>query len=103
MDAYPLRLDNAYFTSGRFGIEPPAAPFRGCPVIVPPGYSRPVIRVADYLELLEAEHLPRRPRPLTPRSRVGDVYVTSRTRVRHVTWRPGGVVLTERRAQLTRP
>jgi hypothetical protein len=28
--------------------------FRGCPVIVPPGYSRPVIRVGDYLELLEA-------------------------------------------------
>jgi hypothetical protein len=28
--------------------------FRGCPVIVPPGYSRPVIRVGDYFELLEA-------------------------------------------------
>jgi hypothetical protein len=27
--------------------------FRGCAVIVPPGYSRPVIRVRDYLELVE--------------------------------------------------
>ncbi len=27
--------------------------FRGCPVVVPPGYSRPAIRVADYLALIE--------------------------------------------------
>jgi hypothetical protein len=27
--------------------------FRACPVVVLPGYSRPAIRVADYLELLE--------------------------------------------------
>jgi hypothetical protein len=28
------------------------AVFRACPVIVFPGYSRPLIRVADYVELL---------------------------------------------------
>jgi hypothetical protein len=28
--------------------------FRACPVISLPGYSRPVIRVADYVALLEA-------------------------------------------------
>ena len=27
--------------------------FRACPTIVLPGYSRPAIRVGDYLELLE--------------------------------------------------
>jgi hypothetical protein len=27
--------------------------FRACPVVVLPGYSRPLIRVGDYLELLE--------------------------------------------------
>jgi hypothetical protein len=30
------------------------AVFRACPVVVFPGYSRPVIRVRDYLELLTA-------------------------------------------------
>ena len=29
------------------------AVFRACPVVGLPGYSRPSIRVADYLELLE--------------------------------------------------
>ncbi len=29
------------------------AVFRACPVVVFPGYSRPVIRVRDYLTLLE--------------------------------------------------
>jgi hypothetical protein len=29
------------------------AVFRACPVVVLPGYSRPLIRVSDYLELLE--------------------------------------------------
>jgi hypothetical protein len=29
------------------------AVFRACPVVVLPGYSRPMIRVADYLELVE--------------------------------------------------
>lgn len=29
------------------------AVFRALPVVVLPGYSRPLIRVADYLELLE--------------------------------------------------
>jgi hypothetical protein len=29
------------------------AVFRACPVLVLPGYSRPLVRVADYLELLE--------------------------------------------------
>jgi hypothetical protein len=29
------------------------AVFRECPVVILPGYSRPLVRVADYLELLE--------------------------------------------------
>jgi hypothetical protein len=29
------------------------AAFRACPVVVLPGYSRPMIRVRDYLDLLE--------------------------------------------------
>ena len=28
--------------------------FRACPVVVLPGYSRPLIRVEDYRELIEA-------------------------------------------------
>lgn len=28
--------------------------FRACPVVVLPGYSRPLVRVADYLALIEA-------------------------------------------------
>jgi hypothetical protein len=28
--------------------------FRGCPVVALPGYSRPLIRVADYLAFLNA-------------------------------------------------
>jgi hypothetical protein len=37
------------------GLERRAADaaFRGCPVVVLPGYSRPLIRVADYLSFLE--------------------------------------------------
>jgi len=30
------------------------AVFRACPVVALPGYSRPLIRVSDYLVLLEA-------------------------------------------------
>jgi hypothetical protein len=29
------------------------AVFRGCPVVVLPGYSRPLIHVGDYLALIE--------------------------------------------------
>ena len=29
------------------------AVFRACPVVVLPGYSRPVVQVRDYLELLD--------------------------------------------------
>jgi hypothetical protein len=29
------------------------AVFRACPIVALPGYSRPMVRVADYLELLE--------------------------------------------------
>jgi hypothetical protein len=35
-----------------FGRRAVDAIFRACPTIVLPGYSRPVIRVADYLELI---------------------------------------------------
>jgi hypothetical protein len=39
----------------RLGLERRAvdAVFRALPVVVLPGYSRPMIRVADYLELVE--------------------------------------------------
>ena len=30
------------------------AVFRSCPIVQLPGYSRPLVRVADYLALLEA-------------------------------------------------
>jgi hypothetical protein len=30
------------------------AVFRACPIVVLPGYSRPLIRVGDYLALIEA-------------------------------------------------
>jgi hypothetical protein len=30
------------------------AVFRACPIVVLPGYSRPVVRVRDYLALLDA-------------------------------------------------
>lgn len=35
---------------GRRAID---AVLRACPVVVLPGYSRPLVRVADYLELVE--------------------------------------------------
>ena len=34
------------------GLDPRRRRFRACPVIALPGYSRPLIRVADYLELV---------------------------------------------------
>ena len=39
------------------------AVFRALPVVALPGYSRPMIRAEEYLELVERAHLPRRPRP----------------------------------------
>ena len=37
--------------SMRRGVD---AVMRACPVVVLPGYSRPLIRVADYLALIES-------------------------------------------------
>jgi hypothetical protein len=55
------RLSNpdAFLSRGdlrELGLERRAvdAVFRACPVVILPGYSRPVIRVRDYLVLLEA-------------------------------------------------
>jgi hypothetical protein len=54
------RLDNPAAVLSRsdlreLGLERRAvdAVFRHCPVVVRPGYSRPLIRVSDYLALLE--------------------------------------------------
>jgi hypothetical protein len=54
------RLDNPAAVLSRsdlreLGLERRAvdAVFRHCPVVVLPGYSRPLIRVSDYLALLE--------------------------------------------------
>ncbi len=54
------RLDNPAAMLSRsdlreLGLERRAvdAVFRACPVVVLPGYSRPLVRVSDYLDLLE--------------------------------------------------
>ncbi len=59
-EAIRARLDNpAAFLSRtdlrELGLERRAvdAVFRACTVVAFPGYSRPLIRVADYLELVE--------------------------------------------------
>jgi hypothetical protein len=49
-DAVLSRTDLAELGYERRAID---AIFRACDVVVLPGYSRPLIRVADYLELLE--------------------------------------------------
>lgn len=55
-----VRLENpdALLSRGdlrELGLERRAvdAVFRSCPVVVFPGYTRPLIRVSDYLELVE--------------------------------------------------
>ena len=50
-DAVLTRSDLAELGLERRAVD---AVFRACPVVVLPGYSRPMIRVADYRELLEA-------------------------------------------------
>jgi hypothetical protein len=52
-----LRVPDALLTRGdlrELGLERRAVDsvFRALPVIVLPGYSRPLVRVSDYLELL---------------------------------------------------
>lgn len=49
-DALLSRGDLAELELERRGVD---AVFRACPNIVLPGYSRPLIRVADYRDLLE--------------------------------------------------
>ncbi len=55
-----VRLGNpdAFLTRGdlaEFGLERRAVDsiFRACPVVAIPGYSRPLIRVSDYLDLID--------------------------------------------------
>jgi len=50
-DAFLSRTDLRELGLERRAVD---AVFRSCAVIVLPGYSRPLIRVGDYLELLEA-------------------------------------------------
>lgn len=50
-DAFLSRSDLRELGLERRAVD---AVFRSCPVVVLPGYSRPLIRVADYLELIEA-------------------------------------------------
>ena len=50
-DAFLTRTDLRELGLGRRGID---AVFRRCPVVALPGYSRPMIRVADYLDLIQA-------------------------------------------------
>ena len=49
-DAFLSRTDLRELGLERRAVD---AVFRACPVVVLPGYSRPLIRVGDYLELLE--------------------------------------------------
>ena len=49
-DAILTRSDLAELGWSRRGVD---AIMRGCPVIVVPGFSRPVVRVADYRAFLE--------------------------------------------------
>ena len=44
------RTDLAYLGYPRRAVD---AVFRALPVVVLPGYSRPMVRVGDYLELVE--------------------------------------------------
>ena len=48
------------------------AVFRALPVVVLPGYSRPLVRVADYVELLERSTYDRDRVRLTGRGHVGN-------------------------------
>jgi len=45
------------------------AAFRSCPVVALPGYSRPLIRVRDYLALIEASTFDGRRRVRWPEGR----------------------------------
>lgn len=49
-DAFLSRGDLAKLGLERRAVD---AVFRACPVVVLPGYSRPLIRVADYRALVE--------------------------------------------------
>jgi hypothetical protein len=49
-DAFLSRTDLRELGLERRAVD---AVFRGCDVVVLPGYSRPLIRVSDYLELIE--------------------------------------------------
>jgi len=49
--AFLSRTDLAKLGLERRAVD---AVFRGCPVVSLPGYSRPLIRVADYRALIEA-------------------------------------------------
>jgi hypothetical protein len=50
-EAYLSRGDLGNLGLGRRAVD---AIFRACPVVALPGYTRPLIRVRDYLELMEA-------------------------------------------------
>jgi hypothetical protein len=49
-EAFLSRTDLAKLGLPRRAVD---AVFRACPVVVLPGYSRPFVRVADYLALVE--------------------------------------------------
>lgn len=50
-DAFLTRSDLAELGLERRAVD---AVFRACPVVAFPGYSRPLIRVADYLAFVES-------------------------------------------------
>jgi len=50
-DAFLSRSDLRELGLERRAVD---AVFRACPVVALPGYSRPLIRVADYLAVVEA-------------------------------------------------
>lgn len=50
-DAFLSRTDLRDLGLPRRGVD---AVFRHCPIVALPGYSRPLVRVADYLAFIEA-------------------------------------------------
>lgn len=53
-DAFLTRTQLRGMGLGRRAVD---AVFRACPVVVLPGYARPLVRVSDYLALVERSTL----------------------------------------------
>lgn len=69
-EAFMSRTDLTALGLERRAVD---AVFRALPIVALPGYSRPLIRVSDYLELIErSTYRGDRVRPVRARSAAGD-------------------------------